>query len=190
MVEFEAGPQALGRELAGRFAAKTQSLGDGSAEERVAESVEDQRQGRLGDLVIFMARAQLGNEVVDRFEDRVQGIAIAGEDHPRGKSAGAFAVEGIEGHVHDIARVRLAGACTLDGDRDTFGDGVGDCPDKFSLEAGGGPEMMKEVGVGPADFGSDGFKGDGLGTVGEKESPSRLDRGRAALLRAQSCASC
>ena len=62
-----------------------------------------------------MADAELGDEAVDRIEDRVQRVAVAGEDHPGGKRAGAFAAERVEGLIDDVAGVGLAGARAFDG---------------------------------------------------------------------------
>ena len=156
-IEFEAGAQAIGGELAGRFSAKAQGLGNGPSEQRIAERAENQCQCRLGDLVVLVSGRELGYEIVDRFQDRVQGITVAGEDHPRGKSAGTFAVEGIKGHVHDIARVGLAGPSALHGFGDALRHTIGDGARKFPLETGSGAEMVEEVGVRPSDFGSNRF---------------------------------
>ena len=76
-------------------------------------------QRAFGDVALLVADAELGDERPDRIEDRVERVAVAGEDHPGGERAGAFAVERVEGAVDDVAGVGFAGARAFDG----FGDG-------------------------------------------------------------------
>src|SRR3712207_1680582 len=102
-----------------------------------------------------MARAQLVDEPVDGVEDRVERVAVAAEDHPGGESPGALAVEGVEGPVDDLARIRLALPLALDDPRDLGGDPLADQPGELALEAGGRSEMMEQVAVSLADPGAD-----------------------------------
>ena len=51
---------------------KAERVGDRRAEQRIAERVQDQREGGLGDLMLLVADAQLRDEAADRIEDRVR----------------------------------------------------------------------------------------------------------------------
>lgn len=156
------------------------------SEQGIAERAEDECKSALGDMMLLVADAQLGDQLAQGIENGIECIPIAGEDHPGGECARAFSAEDVEGSVDDVARVRLAGTCPFDGPGDARGDRIGNRSRKFALEASGRAKMMKEVGVCSADLGGDRLQGHGLGPVGEKEAPGRLNRGRAALLRAQS----
>src|SRR5690242_9532459 len=107
-IELEPVAEASGCKLPSAVARHPQRFRDRSSEKRIAERVEDKRERALGDLVFFVADAQLSDEPADRFEDRVERVAVAREDHPRGKRAGPFAVEHVERAIDDVARVRLA----------------------------------------------------------------------------------
>ena len=108
--------------------------------------------------MILMADAELGDETADRIEDRVQRVAVAGEDHPGGERSGAFLAERVEGPVDDIARVGLAGPRALDRFGDAGRDRIGDRAGKLALKPGGRAEMMEQIGVGPADLRRDGLQ--------------------------------
>ena len=105
VVERAAGGVAISRALLARQAER---LGHRPAEQRIAERGEHQPQGGLVDRPVLVALAELVDEAVDRVEDRVERVAIAGEDHPGGERAGALAVERVEGAVDDLARIGLA----------------------------------------------------------------------------------
>src|SRR5205823_14968708 len=119
---------------------------------------------------------------------RVQGVTVAGEDHPRGERSSAFAAEGVEGLVDDIARVGLAGPREFDGPgnarRHRFGDGAGE----LGLQPGGRAEMVEQIGVGEADLRRDGLQRDGLWALAKQELTSGLDRGGPARFRAEALA--
>jgi hypothetical protein len=160
------------------------------AEQRIAERVEDQRERVLGHVMLLVADGELGNQPADRIEDRVERVAIAGQDHPCGQRAGAFPVEHVEGAVDDLARVGLPCAGLLDRLGDARGDGLGDRPRKLALKPGGGAEMVQQIGMGAADLGGDGLQRDRLRPGRKQEPPSGRDCGRAALFGAQSLSAC
>ena len=114
-------------------------------------------------------------------EDRVERVAVAGDDHPRGERARALAVEGVEGAVDDVAGIGLARAGPLDRVGDGRGDRSGDRSRKLALKPGRRAEMVEQVGVGSADLGGDGLECHRLGTVGKEQAPSGLDRRRSAF---------
>ena len=188
MIAVELDAQALGGELARRVAREAQRFGDRRAEERIAKRVEDQRKRALGYLVLLVADAELRDQAANRIEDRIERVAVAGEDHPGGECARTFPVEHVEAAVDDVPRIALARPRPLDrlGDagRDRFGDGAR----KLSLKPCRRAEMVKQVGVGASDFGGDGLQRHCLWTVGEQQPARGLNRGGAALSRAQSFA--
>ena len=96
---------AISRALLARHAER---LGHRLAKQRIAECGKHQPQGRVVDGPVLMAVAELVDQPVDGVEDRVEGVAVAGQDHPGGERSGAFLVEGVEGAVDDLARVGLA----------------------------------------------------------------------------------
>jgi hypothetical protein len=118
--------------------------------------------------MLLVADGQLGDEAADRIEDRVEGVAVTGEDHPGGERAGAFTPENIEGLVDDITRIGLAGASALDRLGDAGGDRIGDRAGKLALEPGGGAEMVEQIGVGAADLSGYGLQGDRLRALREQ----------------------
>ena len=107
---------------------------------------------RLGHVVLLVADAQLGDQAVERIEDRVQGVAVAGEDHPRGERSGAFPAERVEGLVDDVAGVGLAGPRELHRFGDARRHRFGDRPGQLGLQPGGRAEMVEEIGVRAADL--------------------------------------
>src|SRR3954471_2928619 len=103
-----------GGDLPRLFARQSESVRHRLAEQRIAQRRKHQPEGDLVDRAILMALAELVDEAVDGVEDRVEGVAIAGKDHPGGERSGALAVEGVEGAVDDLARVGLALALALE----------------------------------------------------------------------------
>ena len=63
---FEARAQAVGSDLPGGILLDAQSLGEGRAEQGVAECGQAQREGGLGDLLLIVADAELSDEAADR----------------------------------------------------------------------------------------------------------------------------
>lgn len=173
--------KALGGELPGGVAVHRQGIGDRGAEQGIAECGEDQPERRLADVMLLVTDAELGDERPDRFEDRVQRVPIAGQDHPGGERPGSFSIEGIEGAVDDFAGFRLAGTGAGDGLGDASGDPLGDRAGKLRLESGGGPEMVKEVGVRSSDLGGNRLQGHGLRALFEQQLPSGLQCGGPAF---------
>ena len=185
MIDRQPLAEAFGGELAGRVARQTKSIGDGLTEEGIAQCTQHDAKGASSHLVILVADAELGDEGLQGFEDRVQRIAIAGEDHPGGERTGAFAPEGVEGLVDDIARVGLASSGPLDGSGDARGDRVRDGPGKRALQPRRRAEMVEQVGVSAADLGSHGLQGDRLRPTFEQKPARRIDRGGTAFFRAK-----
>src|SRR4051812_47984879 len=102
------GEQLAGRDLPCLVAGGAERLGHGRAGRRTPGGGEAQPQRRLLHRPVLMALAELVDEAVNRVEYRVEGVAIAGEDHPGGERAGAFLPERLEGAVDDLARIGLA----------------------------------------------------------------------------------
>ena len=139
-------------------------------------------------LMRLVADGELRNETADRVEDRVERVAVAGEDHPRGERAGSLAAEDVEGLVDDVARIGFAGAGALDRCGDTGGDRFGDRTRKLALQSGGGAEVVEEIGMGAADLGGDGLERDRLRAVAEEQAARGLERGGPARFRAEASA--
>ena len=150
----------LARKLARDIPRQAESLGEGRAKQRIAERVQDQREGGLGDVMLLVADAELSDEAADRVEDWVESVAVAGEDHPGGERAGAFAPERVEGLVDDDSRIGLAGTRAFDRFGDARGDRVGDRAGELALKAGSRAEMMEQVGMGAADPARDSLERD------------------------------
>jgi len=143
MVQLEPLAEAVGGELPGSISREAQSLGDRPAQQRIAERVQHHRKRTLGDMMFLMADGQLRNERLKRIEYRIESVAIAGEDHPSGEGAGAFAPERVEGLVDDVARIRLTGTRSFDRFGDVSRDGVGDGAGERPLKIGSGAEVME-----------------------------------------------
>lgn len=122
MLGFQAVAKSLGGEFARGIIGQAERLSDRRSKERIAKRVQDQRQGALGDVMLFMADGQFGDERPDRIEDRVERVAIATQDHPRGECSRALLAEGIETLVDDDPCVGFSGPCALDGVRNALGD--------------------------------------------------------------------
>lgn len=189
VIDLEPLAEAIGGKLSSRIPWQSEGLGEGAAQKRIAERAEDERKSALGDMMVLVADAQLCDQIAQRIENGIEGIPVAGEDHPGCERSSAFAAEDIEGAVDDVAGVRFAGTRPLDRSCNARRNRIGDRSSKLALEASGRAEMMKEVSMRPTDLGRDRFQGHGLGSVGEKQAPRRLNRGRAALFGAQSFSS-
>ena len=182
--------QAGGGEIARRVAGQAERFGDRRAEQRIAECVQNQAERAFGDVALLMADAELGDERPDRIEDRVERVAVAGEDHPGGKRAGAFAVERVEGAVDDVAGVGLSRARAFNGFDDGRGDRIGDRPRKRALEPGCRPKWWSRLAWVRPTSAATAFSVTACGPSASSSRARGLDRGRAALLRAQSFAAC
>jgi len=184
MLHFEAVPKALGREIPRGIAGHAECLGDRRPQQRITQRVEHQRERALGDVMSIVASRQLGDQGTDRIEDRIERVAVAGQDHPRRERAGAFLAERIEALIDDHAGIGLSGASALDGDRDARRDRVGDRLDQLSLKARGGAEMVEQISMGSANLAGDGFQRHRLRTVFQQQLARGSQGGRAAFLRA------
>ncbi len=131
----------------------------------------------FGYVMLLVADAQLGDEHADRVEDRVQRIAIAGQDHPGGQRSCAFPAEGVERAVDDLADVLLADARPLDRFGDSSRDPVGDRPCELGLKPCRRPEVMKQVGVRSPNFCRDRLQRDRLWPLVEQQHSRRFQCG-------------
>lgn len=190
MLLLEAAPKALGRELARGVPGQPECFGDGLAEQRISEGVENERERALGDMMIFVADGQLRDEAANRAEDRIERIAVSGQDHPCGQGPSALTIEDVEGPIDEIARIRLAGACALDRFRDAGGHRIDDRSRQFSLQASGGAEMVQQVRVRAPDLCRHGLESHRLWPVRKQQSARGFDRGGATLFGAQSFSAC
>jgi hypothetical protein len=181
MLRFEAVAKALGGELARRIAGKTERKRDFRAEERIAERIQHKREGAFGDVALVMANRKLRDEAVNRIEDRVQRVAVAAEDHPGGQRSGTLAPERVEALIDNHPRVGLTGACAFDCIGDALRDRIGDRAGELALEAGRLAEMVKQIGVSPADLGGDRLQGHGLRPLFNQQPARRGERRGAAL---------
>ena len=183
----------MAQALRGKFpcsvARKTERFGDGRAKQGIAKRVEHQRQRALGDMMVLMADGQLRDEAANGIEDRVQRIAVAGENHPGGKGAGAFAAERVEALVDDYAGVRFSGSGSLHRLADARRHGVGDRLRQLALKAGRRAKMMEKVGVGAAYACCDGLERNCRWPVSQEQLARGFKRGGTAFLRAQAPAS-
>lgn len=185
MLGLEAMAKTLGGKFACRIARKTERFGDWRPKKRIAKSVQDQGEGAFSDVVGFVADRELGDEPANGIQNGVEGIAIAGEDHPCGKCSGTFLAEGIETLIDDHARVRLSGAGPFDCIGDTAVDRIGDGFRKLALKSGGGPEMVEQVRMGPSDLAGDSLQRHGLRALFNEELARRAKRGGAAFFRGE-----
>ena len=180
--------EAVGSVLARGVGGKAERGGNGLPEQGVADRAKDQAERGFGDMMILVAESQPGDQYADRFEDRVERVAIAGEDHPRRQRPGALLAESVEHAVDDDPGIGFAGTGLLDLDRDQTGDRIGDRAGERALQPRGGAEMVEQIGMGAADAGGNGLQGHRLRALGEQERPGGVERGRAALLLAQAAA--
>ena len=189
MVDCDPLPEALGSELAGGVAREAKRVCNGRAEERIAERAQHEPERTPRDLMVFVPDAQLGHQRLKRLQDRVERVAIAGEDHPGGERPGSLAPEGVERLVDDVAGVGFPPAGALDGSGNSSSDGICDRASKGALQAGGRAEMMQQVGMGTADLSGDCLQRDGLRPSFEQKPARGLDRGGTALFRAEASSS-
>ena len=185
MFDFQPMPQPLGGEVAGAIPRKAEGVRNRRAEQGIAERIEDQRQGALGDMKLFVPDGQLGDEAADRFENRVERVAITGDDHPRRKGAGAFLAERIEALVDDHARIGFPGAGALDRVGNAFVDRIRNRLGKLALQARRRTKMMEEVGMGAMDLRGDGLQCDRLWALVEQQLPRRREGGGTAFFGGQ-----
>ena len=173
------------RDLPCVFAGQAERLGHRAAEERIPERCQNQPHGAFVDGAITMALAELIHHRVNRLEDRVQGIAVAGQDHPCGERAGTLFVERVKGAIDNDPGIRFARAGLPNRLRDPFGDSLRDEAGKFGLKPGRRSEMMKEVCVGLADPRAHRLQRHRLRTGLDQKRARRLQRCRSTLRRAE-----
>ena len=159
MLRFEPVAKALGCELPRGVAGKVERKRDFGTEERIAERVQHQGQSAFGDVTLVMADAELGDEPVDRIEDRVQRVTVAAEDHPGGERSRALPPKCVETLVDNHSSIRLPRTGVLDSVGDALRDRIGDRSRKIALEAGRRAEVVEQIGMGPADLGRDRLQG-------------------------------
>ena len=176
MLPIEHRAQAFGGGFAGRVAIKPERFGKGRAKQSVPNRLEHEPQGGVGDMMFFVTHGQAGDQATDRIEDRIQGVAVAGQNHPRGERPGALAAERVEGHVDDVAGIALTGPGRLDRLGDAARDALGDRPGELGLKPGGRAEMVEQVGMGAANFGGDRLQRHRLGPVGQQQAARGLER--------------
>ncbi len=133
-------------------------------------------------MLFVVTDCQLRDEAADGIENRVQSVAVAGQDHPCCKRSCAFLAEGVETLVDDHPRIRLPGPCSLNGFGDAAVHRVRNRLDERSLETGSGPEMVKQVGMGAPDFRRYRFQRYRLRSLVEQQPARRCKRGGAAFL--------
>lgn len=189
MILTEPGSKAVRGELARSVSREAERFRNGASEERVAKRVENQSERTLCDVMVFMPEGQLCDEAANRIEDRIERVAVAGEDHPCGERAGPFPVENVEGPIDDVTGVGFARPRPLNCLGDARGDGFGDGSGKLPLKPGRRAEMMKKVRVSPADLCRHRLQSDRLRPVGKQKSTCSVDCGGTALLRSQSSSS-
>ena len=168
MLNLEPMPQALRGEFASGIPRQAQCFGDRRPKQRIAERIQDQRERAFGDVMILMANRQLRDETADRIQDRIQSIAVAGEDHPRCESSGPLTAKCVETLVDDHSRVGFSGAGALNRFGDARGYRIGDRLGQLALKAGSGAEVMEEVGVRSPNPRRDSLERDGRGALSEK----------------------
>jgi hypothetical protein len=188
MMRFEAGTETVGGQGPRGVSRQSQSFGDGLAKERIAECAKHQEQGRLADVMLFMADAQLGNQRAKRLQDRIERVAIARKDHPRRKRSGAFTPESIESHVDDFAGIRFTCPGAFDSWSDPASDLLGDRARQLRLKSGRRAKVMEQIGVGPSDLGRDGFERHCLRAMGQEQAPRGFERDGPAFLRGKALA--
>lgn len=177
--------QALRSEFAGGIPGQSERFRDRRAKQGVSERVEHQRKRAFRHVVILVPDGQLRDEMADRIENGIERITVAGEDHPGGKRPRAFTPECVKALVNDDASVCFTGPRALDRLADTRCDRVRDGLGEFSLQPGRGAEMMKEIGMGSADPAGHGLERHRRGAFGKQKLTRSVERGGAALPRAQ-----
>ena len=158
-----------------RVSLQPERVGNGSAQEGIAERGEHQPGRGFADVMLLMADTQLRDEGTDRFQDRVERIAVARDDHPCCERAGTLPIEGVEGSIHDLAGIGFMRSGTADGFRDAVGNPVGDGARELCLKASGRSEVMEQVCVGTPDLRSDGLQGHRLRALFEQQQSCRFE---------------
>jgi len=189
MLSLDLRAQSLGCDFASGLAGKSECIGDRFAKKRITKCQQDEPQGRVGNVMVLVADAELRNEVADRFQDSAERVAIPRQDHPGGEGAGSALAECVEGHVGDIPGVGLAGASFFDCRCDLAVHAVGHEACKLRLKPGCRTEMVEQVGVRLVDLGSDCLERDSLRSTFDQDSACRLERGGTAFFRAEAFAS-
>lgn len=141
----EPSPQAIGGKRSNRIRREAERAGDRLPKQGIANRAEDEAERRLGNVMILVPDGELGNQIADRFEDRIERVAIAGEDHPRGQGPRAVLAEGVEHAVDDRPRIAIAGARALDFLGDRAGHRIGDRSRQRALKPGGRAEMVSRL---------------------------------------------
>ena len=188
-MRFEAGAKSVGGKGSRGVSRQSQSFRDGLAKQGIAKCAEHKEQGRLADVMFFMADAQLGNQRAKRIQDRVERVAIPRKDHPRRKRPGAFAPESVERHVDDLAGIRFTDPGAFNSRGDSLRNLLGDRARKLRLKPGCRAKVMEQIGVGPPDLGRDGFESHCLRPIGEEQAPRGFKRDGPAFLRGQTLSS-
>ena len=119
-------PQGVRGDASRRVALEPKGVGDRLSEQRIPQGSEDEPEGAFGHMMLFMAHLQLGHEAADRIEDRVERVAVSGQDHPGGEGAGTLPVERIECAVDDLAHILFARSRTFDRLGNAAGHAIGD----------------------------------------------------------------
>ena len=166
-------------------ALQTKGTGDRLPQKSVAKRREYQPQGAFGNMMFLVADPELSDEAADGVQDGIERIAIPGQNHPGSERSRTLAIEGIERAVDDFADVPFAGACALHRLGDAAGDAMGDGQSELGLETGGRSEMVKQVGVGPADLRGDRLQRHGLWALVEQQLTRSFQRGGSALFGVQ-----
>lgn len=190
MIDLQPLAQPVGREVSSGIPRQRQGFGDGGAEQRVAKRIQYQGQCAFGDVMVLVADGEFPDQPADRFEDRVQCIAIARQDHPGRERSGALLAKRVEGLVDDVARVGLAPARSLDGFGNAARHPFRNRSGELGLEPGGGSEMVQEIGMRSADFRRDGLQSYRLWTLGKQQPPRGFQRDGPALFGVQAFTDC
>ena len=178
-------PQALRREAPGGITGQGESIGDRCSEQGIAKRGKYEPERRLADVMLFVADAELGDQSANRFEDRVEGVAVARQDHPGGERSGTFTVERVERAVDDLACFRFSRTSAPHGFGDAPRHAIGDRPCQFRLQPCSRAEVVKQIGVRAAYLRRHGLERDGLRALFEKEEARGLQSGGTALFGVQ-----
>jgi hypothetical protein len=185
VLDLKAVTETLRGKIASRVTRKIQGFGDRRSEQGIAQGIQHDRKGAFGDVMLVVADRELRDQVPNGIEDRVQGVAIAGKDHPGGKRSGAFFPECVKALVNDHAGVGLTSARSFDSLGDAAVDGIRDRPRQLALKAGCGSEMMEKIGVRAADLRRDSLERHGLRATIDQQLARRGQGGGAAFFGGQ-----
>lgn len=103
-------------------------------------------------MLFVVTDCELRDEAADRIENWVQSVPVSRQDHPCCQRSCTFLAEGVETLVDDHPGIRLPGTRSLHGLGDAAVHRVRNRFDERPLETGSRPEMVKQVGMGSADF--------------------------------------